>query len=411
MSCKADYVELTLVRAFFVMSSNQYTEARARLAEAGGYGHGVFGIGSHLSLGQSDVFYDCEDTTDDGTGRGGHSGAEADRLQNSAKVRVRMTGLDVTLLLAEEAGGRSHSGSDASFVRLQMRRMIQTLHSAETWNRSVAEVGTFVADFTSGHRRPVRVLEVSGADDSCPCIEANCTTGVTDSEDMDHGDGRVSVDVRCLPVAAIMDARLVGLLGGFIAQSTMTRPVVDDGGCGGHSNHISTGVASRNKLAGDRNIHVAVSAPKLAVRLPADPSACSSMAHVALIDSVRNGTSPVGWTLRETGGEAAAPALVLEVEGATVTSCFGSPTTPTVTLECTRVACEMLLVCSGGGRGIRDGEAIGLYFLEASRSGSEAPLKVEYGLAEAVGKAGRLGVARPASADLKFLHTWEPNDG
>lgn len=360
------------------------------------------------------MFYDCVEGSDDDVGGGGargrQNGTRSDR-RNSAKVRVRMTGLDITLLLAKEPTGRLRDAVSSTYVRVQVRRISQTLHCAGGWMHSTAELGTFVADFGDENARPlqcVRVVEVLGAASASPSIRITCSTGKDGRDGTGHVDERdVVVDVQCLAVAATLNARLAGLLGEFIAQSQPppTQPV--DGGCG--SGEKSRYAASNSK-ASDRCFLMAVAVPKLTMRLPADPSACSSVAHGALIRSVHNDTSPVGWAPREALGEVA-PGLVLEVEGAVVKMAFGSRRTPEATLECTRMICQMLLVHGDGARDGARGNLMGLYFLEASRSAAEAPLKVEYGLAENIRKAGKLGVERHADADLKFLHTWEPNDG
>lgn len=379
----------------------------------------MLGGGSRSSLGQSDVFYDCEDGVEDGVGGNGAYGRNKETgtdHHDDAKVRVRMTGLDITLLLSNGTLNGSSNCASASHIGVQMRRISQTLHFSEGWMQSVTEVGTFIADFAdrdAGGCRRVPVVEVFGAAGASPCLQMTCSSGGgvdTDAENTSvNGAGGIAVDLQCLPVAAVVDTRLVGLLCEFITQvlpqAGQVQPVVstDDGGGNGRS----MDVASSGKVR-DRRIRVVVAVPKLTVRFPADPGACSSAAYTALISSVQNGTSPVGWAPRE-APEQLSPALVLEIESATVTVAVGAPKTPTATLDCTRIACQMLLVCSNGNSSDEGGDLMGLYFLEASRV--DTPLKVEYGLAEDMGKAGNLGAARPADADLKFLHTWEPNDG
>ena len=410
----------------------QYADARARLSlsEADGYGRGAFGGGSLMSLEQSDVFYDCEEGAADITGAGGALVGDT-RTQTdhgSVKVRVRMTGVDVTLLTDKHTGPSSRSRGSASSVRFQMRRASHTFHRAGGRINSAAEIGTFAADWSDANARDtpcVRVLEVVGAVDSAPCIRlaSNGETREARAE-TDRGDGEeIVVDVECRPVVAVLDVRLAAFLAEFESkirlQVRRTQQVDGTGSSDGKSRLKPTAAASRD-VDIERRISVSVSLPKATLRLPADPSACSSPAYSALISSVESGTSPVGWIRRDApggggggggGGGKAAPALIIEIDRAVVRVATGSPTTQETTLECARVACQMLLVCGDGGNGSKSGDTIGLYFLEASGPSTEAPLKVEYGLANNVGNARRLRVARPADAELNFLHTWEPNDG
>lgn len=391
----------------------QYADARARLADAEGYGQGVFGAGSYLSLGQSDVFYDCEEGSDD---VGGGRGARPDR-HGSRKFRVRMTGLDVTLLLAQESmDPLRSSGSPTASLRFQMRRMSQTLLCNGKWMQSVAEVGTFVADWSDGNAqdgRRVRVVEVISAADASPSVQISFTAGAetvgadTRGETYPVDGEEVELTIGFLPVAAVLDPGLVHSLSDFFAR---VRPPVDgtDGGRGdwnGQGMPVPSGSSVR-----EPRVVVAVSVPELTIRIPADASACSSDAHTALVSSVQTGTSPVGWAPREELADEVAPMLVLEVEGVAVRIAFGSRPQETA-LECTRVACQLLLLGSDradddGGEGL-----IGLYFLEASCSSAGAPLKVEYGLAKDIRKARQVDLAWPRDADLNFLHTWEPIDG
>lgn len=393
----------------------QYADARARLARSGGYGQSAFGASSFLSLGQSDVFYDCEDVSDDGVEGGG---ARSDR-RGSMKFRVRMTGLDVTLSLAPESTGAPERGGSASenFVRLQMRHMSQTLHSAGGWVQSVAEIGTFVADWNDERGSCVRVVEVLGAASASPSVQVSFSTGDgAEARGNNHReDGEdIGLDVATLPLAVILDPRLVGSVSDLVARVQPHVPPtrsVDEidlkGGGHGHGRSVSSIGNPR-----DRRVVMTVNVPKITTRIPADSGACSSDAHAALISSVRDGTSPVGWTPRETlAGEVAAPMLVLEVEGVAVRLAFGSPTTQETALECTRVACQMLLSFADSTEHDGDIAMMGLYFLEASRSSADVPLKVDFGLAKDIRKPGELDLARPGDADLNFLHTWEPNDG
>lgn len=388
----------------------QYADARARLAGAEGYGQGVCGAGSYLPLGQSDVFYDCEEGNNDISGGGG---ARSDR-RGSMKCRVRMTGLDVTLLLTQESMDALRSSDNPSAsLRFQMRRMSQTLLCDGKWMQSVAEVGTFVVDWSGRNVRDgrcVRVVEVFSAADASPCVQISCTAGSETAEaeircELDRIDGEeVSLTMDCLPVAAVLDPGLVHCLGDFFAQ---VRPRVD-GKDGGGGKCRGMPVPSGSTVREPRVV-VAIAVPELTVRIPADASACSSDAHTALVSSIQNGTSPVGWAPREELADEVAPMLVVQVEGVAVRIAFGSSRPQATALECTRVACQLLLLGSdrdGGGESL-----IGLYFLEASRSSAGTPLKLEYGLAKDIRKAGQLDLARPGDADLKFLHTWEPNDG
>lgn len=366
-----------------------------------------------MSLGQSDVFYDCEQASDDGSGGGE---ARSDR-HSSMKFRVRLTGLDITLVLAEASVGSLVGGSvSARYVRFQMRRMGQTLHRAGRLMQGVAEVGTFVADWNDGNIRDgqcLRVVEVLGASDASPAVQVTCTTGAESRGEIDRNDGEeVTLSVDCLQVATVVDPGLVISLSDFLAQVQLqvrpTPPVVGtDGSCGnGQGVAVPSSSSARNP-----RIVVTVALPGLTVRVPADTGACSSDAHAALMNSVQNGTSPVGWTRREAVAEDMAPTIVLEVADVVVRCAFGSPTPPEITLQCTRMACQMLLVCGDGDTDDGSGGLIGLYFLEASRSSAEAPLNVEWGLAKDMRKVEQLDLARPGDADLNFLHTWEPNDG
>lgn len=387
----------------------------------------MFGGGSLLSLEQSDVFYDCEEETADSSGAGGalvgDSRTQADH--GSVKVRVRMTGVDVTLLLDKDTDLSSHSNGSASCVRFQMRRASHSIDRTGGRMNSAAEIGTFAADWSDAYTRDtpcVRVLEMVGAADSSPCIRLTSSSEALKSRaETDRVDGEeVVVAVECLPVVAVLDVRLAAFLADFESkiklQVRRTQQVegIDTNDKSDGNGRLTHAAASRN-VNSQRRISVSVSLPKVTLRLPADPGACSSAAYSALISSVESGTSPVGWTRGDApggGGGAgeAAPALVVEIERAVVRVATGSPSTQETTLECARVACQMLLVC-GDGNGSRSGDTIGLYFLEASGPFTEAPLKVEYGLMSKIGNARRLGVARPADAELNFLHTWEPNDG
>lgn len=390
----------------------QYADARARLAGAEGYGQGIFGTGSYLSLGQSDVFYDCEEGSN-GVGEG--SGARSDR-HGSMKFRVRMTGLDVTLLLAQgSVGSLKSSSSPIASLRFQMRRMNQTLLCDGRWMQSAAEVGTFVADWNGGIERDgrcVRVVEVLSVADASPSVQISCTAGTettvgakTQHETDRVGEEEFSFTMDCLPVAMVLDPGLVHCLGSFFAQIRLAVDGQDGGGRNGHGMPVPSGSVR------ERCVVVAVTVPELTVRIPADASACSSDAHTALVSSVQNGTSPVGWAPREELADEVAPMLVLQVEGMAIRIALGTSIPQETALECTRVACQLLLL--GGDRagdGVGEG-LIGLYFLEASRSSAGALLKMEYGLAKDIRKAGQLDLARPGDADLNFLHTWEPNDG
>lgn len=343
----------------------------------------------------------------------GGGGARTDRL-GSMKFRVRMTGLDVTLLLAQDSMNTLRSsGSPSASLRFQLSRISQTLLCDGKWMQSVAEIGTFVADWSSGKARDgqyVRVVEVVSAADASPSVQISGTARAGTRRETDPVDGEeVSLTVDCLPVAAVVDPGLVLCLINFCAG---VRPLVGgNGGGDGNGNGPGTPVPSGNSVREPRVV-VAVTVPELTVRIPADASACSSDAHTALVSSVQSGTSPVGWAPREEfADEVAAPMLVLQVEGVAVRMAFGSSPLQETSLECSRVACQLLLLCSdragdGAGEGL-----IGLYFLEASRSSAGAPLKVEYGLAKDIRKAGQVDLARPGDADLKFLHTWEPSDG
>lgn len=406
----------------------QYADARARLSlsETDGYGRGVCGGGSLMSLEQSDVFYDCEEGAADITGAGGALVGDT-RTQTdhgSVKVRVRMTGVDVTLLTDKETGSSSRSSCSASYLRFQMRRASHTFHRAGGRINSAAEIGTFAADWSDANDRDtpcVRVLEVIGAVDSPPSIQL-ASSGEARAE-TDHGDGEIVVDVECRSVVAVLDVRLAAFLAEFdskIRLQVRRTQQVDGRGSNNGNSRLQPAAAASRDVDSVRRFSVSVSLPKVTLRLPADPGACSSPAYSALISSVESGTSPVGWTRGDAPGGGrgvgggrgeAAPALVIEIDRAVVRVATGSPSTQETTLECARVACQMLLVCDDGGNGSRSGDTIGLYFLEASGPSTEAPLKVEYGLANNVGNARRLRVARPADAELNFLHTWEPYDG
>ncbi|CAM9374638.1 unnamed protein product [Scytosiphon promiscuus] len=393
----------------------QYADARARLAQSGGLGQSAFGTGSFLSLGQSDVFYDCEEGSDDGLEGGG---ARSDR-RGTIKFRVRMTGLDVTVALAPGSMGETERhGESENCVRLHMRHMSQTLHSAGGSAQSVAEIGTFAADWNDGRGSCVRVVEVLEAAGASPAVQMSVTTGGGaeargDKSREDVED--VRLDFVMLPLAVILDPRLVKSVSHFAAYvQTHVRPPqpVDDVDLKGEGHGRDRGVPSPSSgNVRDPCVVMTASVPKLTVRVPADPGACSSDAHAALISSVQDGTSPVGWTPRELLAGDVVPMLVLEVEGVAARLAFGSPTTQETTLQCTRVACQMLLALGDGSAGDGKVVAMGLYFLEASRSAAEVPLKVDYGLAKDIRNAGQLDLARPGDADLNFLHTWEPNDG
>lgn len=384
----------------------------------------MFGGGSLLSLEQSDVFYDCEEGAADTSGADGPLAGDT-RTQTdhgSVKVRVRVTGVDVTLITDKDTGPSSHDSGCASYVRFQMRRASHSFHRTGGRINSAAEIGIFAADWSDANARDtpcVRVLEVVGAADSSPCIRLTSSSEAHESRaETDHGDGEETVvDVECRPVVAVLDVRLAAFVADFESnirlQVRRTQQIAGTDNSNGNGRPNPAAAASGNADS-ERRVSVSVSLPKITLRLPADPGACSSTAYSALISSVESGTSPVGWTREDAPGVGrgeAAPALVVEIERAVVRIATGSPSTQETTLECARAACQMLLVCGDGGNGSTTGDTIGLYFLEASGPSTEAPLKVEYGLANNIGNARHLGVARPADAGLNFLHTWEPNDG
>ncbi len=382
----------------------QYADARARLAEV--EGQGVFGTSSYLSLGQSDVFFDCEEGSDDGIG-----GLARSDGHGSSKFRVRMTGLDVTLLLAQECTDVLKGSGASASVHLQARRMSQTWLCDGKRVQVVAEVGTFVTDWRDGNFRDgrgLRVMEVLQAADASPSVEISYIAGAEPRREVDGEDIALAID--SLPVAVVLDPGMVNSLINFFGQ--IQRQV--------HSLQPAEGTDGRNSQgrAGpstsgvrDSRVVVAITLPELSVRVPADSSAFSSDAYAALVSSVQNGTSPVGWAAREEIAEEVAPMLVLQVDGVAIRLALGSSKPQETALECAQVACQLLLPGVSSARDDGSGGLIGLYFLQASRSSAEVPLKLEYGLAKDVRKAGQVNLARPGDADLNFLHTWEPNDG
>lgn len=408
----------------------QYANARARLAEDREHGAGGFSDNLTSSLGQSDMFFDCVDGQEDSIGTPGTVQApqmigSGDR--DTARVRVRIAGLDVTLVVPKEyvdpenlgsrvtqqvetfASSSSDSGAASGFY-LKMRRVSQVAHSHGTRLQSVVEVGTLVVDFADGSatlHRPVRLLAVVDEADASACLNVTfCSGGASDDpgESGRVGEAGISVDVECLPIEIAVHMHPLALMKDFLAQAL---PQAHSSGSG-----QATGVTAGRNLS-HRQFKVAGAIPTISVRLPARQSACFSEAYSALVKSVTNCTSPVGWERRE-AVEEAAPALVLGIEGAVVNHAVAQAGGAVTTLECVRVRCQMLLRCDVG-ESERDGvHNIGLYFLEAFRppgSHSEEPLKVEYGHSEDLGKVGRFGMARPNDADLNFLHTWEPSDG
>lgn len=386
------------------MNLKQYADARARLAEA--EGQGVFGASSYLSLGQSDVFFDCEEGSDDGIGGVARSDGDG-----SMKFRVRMTGLDVTLLLPQASTDVLEGSGAGASVQFQARRMNQTWLCDGKCAQFVAEVGTFVADWNDGNTRDgrgVRVMEVLKAADTSPSVEISYTAGAEPRLEVDGKD--VALVIDSLPVAALLDPGMVNSLSTFFAQIQQeVRSLQTEEGTNGR-NSQDRAVPSTSSVH-DSRVVVTITLPELIVRVPADSSALSSDAYAALVSSVQNGTSPVGWAAREEIAEDVAPMLVVQVDGVAIRLTLGSSRPQETALECTRVACQLLLPGVIGARDNGSGGLIGLYFLEASRASAEVPLKLEYGLAKDIRKAGQLNLARPGDADLNFLHTWEPNDG
>lgn len=370
-------------------------------------------MGSQLSLGQSDVFYDCVEGSVDESGERGvrrrRSGAGVDGLE-SAKIRVRMAGLDVTLLLDNEPREPSSSGCSGRYIRFQTRHVSQTLQYAGGVAQSVAEVGTFVVDCSDGsaHQTPraLRVLEVLVGTDGSPCIQITGSGSVRGSQaGAGHvGDGGITVDVESLPLAAVLDVHVAVFVTEFLSQVKLQAPSPHSVGVVDERDESTGNPRSDCVVSSSRHIAVTAAIPKLTVRFPADPSSCSSVAHAALVTSVEDGTSPVGWAPRRPLGDVAPPALVLEIDDIMLKIEDGPEKMLKATLECSKLICEMILISN-------DGELMGLYFLEACYSVTEGPLKVEYGLAENIGNRRKLDVIRSADAGLKFLHTWEPNDG
>lgn len=361
-----------------------------------------------MSLGQSDIFFDCEEGSDDDVGGAG-AGSDG---HGSMKFRVRMTGLDVTLVLAEEPTLVPKNSGASTSVRFQARRMSQTWLCDGKWVHSVAEVGTIVTDWNDGSTRDgryLRVVEVLKAADASPSVEISYTAGAQTRSEVNPVYGEdVALTVTCLPVAAVLDPRMVNSLSNFFAQIKV-RPMQTVDGTNGRNSQ--TRAEPSTSSVRDSRVVVTLTLPELTVRIPADVSSLSSDAYAALVSSIQNDTSPVGWAQREEIAEDMAPMLVLQVEGVAIRIAFGSSTPQETALECERVACRLLLPGDNVARDDGIGSPIGLYFLEASRSSAEMPLKLEYGLAKDIRTAGQLNLARPGDADLNFLHTWEPNDG
>lgn len=381
----------------------QYADARARLAEA--EGQGIFGASSSLSLGQSDVFFDCEEGSDDGIG-----GVARSNGHGSSKFRVRMTGLDVTLLLAQTSTDVLRGSGASASVHFQARRMSQTWLCDGKCVQLVAEVGTFVTDWNDGNTRDgrgLRVMEVQAVDAS-PSVEISYTARAESRRDGDGEDIALTVD--SLPVAAVLDPGMVNSLSNFFGQiQRQVRPLQPAEGTNGR-NTQGRAVPSTSSVH-DSHVVVAITLPELTVRVPADSSAFSSDAYAALVSSVQNGTSPVGWAAREEIAGEMAPMLVLQVDGVAIRLTLGSSRPQETALECAQVACQLLLPGVRGAREDGSRGLIGLFFLQASRSSAEVPLKLEYGLVKDIKEEGQLNLARPGDADLNFLHTWEPNDG
>lgn len=368
------------------------------------------------SLGRSDLFFDCVDGSED-VGEGSKDAKAS--IRDTAKIRVRNTGLDVTLLLSQhslslrQARSATTSSVGECRIQMQMRRMSQTLHRNGRKIQSVAEIGTLVADYhdaVATMLRPVRILEVVCDAGSSPSVQITCSMG--GAVDGVHGrdETDIAVDIQCLPIAGVVHTRIIALVNEFITRAVpqsveFGRSRIGEGG-------RSVGV-TRCKNVSENVVRIATTVPKISVRVPADPRACSSEAYAALVQSVRNGSSPVGWEVAR-ALEEAAPALVVEIEGVVLAHGVESADSRKTTVECSRVRCKMVLPFNAGDSGSHGADHVALYFLEGIQSPgspSEARLKVEYGLAEDIRKTGRLGLARPLDADLKFLHTWEPSDG
>lgn len=406
------------IHHYLSSKTTQYADARARLSAAGGYGRGAFGDSSHMSLGQSDIFFDCEEGSDYDIGGGGETrakenGAEVEK-RDSVKARVRITGLDVTLILGDESVHRPGAGGNVSCISLQARRISQTLDFMGTSMLSISEIGTFVIDFDNGSLAlggRARVVDMMGPANATPCVRIRCSTqiGAGSSPNGNDADG-VMVDVQCPPVAVILDKQLVTRLAEFATKVQARRKIsIDDEDDGGDESDRSAGTTRRGE-GRDSSVAMTVAVPNLTLRVQAERNACSSDAHTALIRSVQNGTSAVGWASQgSTGSEA--PALVLEMEGVVVKTNTAHGSGPEAALECSRVTCEMILACSGTVGGAGESNVFGLCFMEASRSVDGTPLKAEYGPLQQMRKGQKLGVARSANADLNFLHTWEPSDG
>lgn len=409
----------------------QYAEARARLAEEARNGEGGLGSMMQSSLDQSDLFFDCVDGSEDPGERSKY--AEPQEC-DTTKVRVRVAGLDVTLCLSEaplssrEIERREvpymevEMGNDTVARRLhvQLRRMTKTVHHVGSRIDAVAEIGTCVADYYDtdlGTKQPLRVAEVLCEAQALPSLKVTCSNGPRTSAPrraVETDEVNISVDVQCLPVAAVIHSRMLGFITKFLeCAAPRVQPVESISEKTAHGGSINAATPGKES---DKCVRVTVSISRIDLRLPSHPCVCSSEAYAALVQSVHNGASPVGWTVTEVPEvlRDQAPLLVVEIEGAVIEHTTRRASSPTCTVECTKLRCQMALPLSDSDSEAAGASLMELHFLEAVQppgSPFNVPLKVEYGLAEDIVKAGRLEVVRPGDANLKFLHTWEPNEG
>lgn len=421
------------------MSLIQYADARARLSQNAGDDGGNADGDLQSPLGQSDLFFDCMDGTEE-EGTGSRPVRANANDVDTAKVRLRVAGLDMTLLLSEDqsdvripdsrpacqrdaAGVTSSSSCISSRLHVQMRHMVETLHRSKNRIHSLGEVGSLSGDFISEiheTRHSVRLFEVVDEAGASPSVQIMCS-GKSDSltlTDPGHTEHvNLSVDVQCSSVTAVIDTAAMSRVSDFVhralPQDSFAEVDARINGDGCSDGKTVTAKVRRSKDG--HHVGVVVSIPKITVQVPASPDACCSEAYSALVNSVRSGVSPVGWQQMETS-EVGSPALILEVEDVVASRESSLPdVAPASIVECSRVRCQMVLPYDTGVDGNRKYDRIGLFFLEGYRSpdsATGAPLKVEYGPATIGGKRSvRPDLTEAANVELNFLHTWEPNDG
>lgn len=381
------------------------------------------------------MFFDCVDESEKTEWDvADDSPAEGESDGDSTNVRIRIAGIDVMLSTLGEQGDRRRAtpagerseiaGNNASGdystsqIVLQMRHMVQTVRCVGSRIECAGEVANMRCDFIDGsssNSRAVRLFQVMDEVGATPCFQVVYSTSTRPPASTPFGEvGRTEelnplIDIQCVSVSAAVHNDAIALMSDFLRRAVpQERPAQTN------SREDQDGTPSRQfvsctsqKRTRTQRGRVSVKIPKIVVRVPALAETCSSEAYLALVSSVRNNMSPVGWERKERL-EQVTPELVLEIEEINALKLLASAGPPSFTLECSRVRCQMMLPSR-----TKPDECLGLYFLDAHRPTDVPvgdPLRLEFGPSTDVRTGGKPGARHSAEIDLKFLHTWEPND-